>query len=293
MTTPTPTVTIIIVAYRTKELILRCLAYLPAGHKVIVVDNASDDGTATAIEATHPHIDVIRSPVNLGFGPAVNLAARQAHTPYLLLLNPDTQPVGDPVAALLAAARAYPGAGIYSGRTLRTNGTDDGGSCFALPSLWGYVCFAFGLSSLFRRSAWFNPEQLPRLDRTRGGPVPAVSGCVMLIERKLFVELDGFDPRFFLYSEDVDFCYRATRAGRWPLLVADATVIHLGGASSISTNKKVMVLRGKVTYIQRHWSPWRAQLARGLLTLGVWVRAQASRDWAVVWRRRVEWQAGW
>ncbi|MGY0233452.1 glycosyltransferase family 2 protein [Longispora urticae] len=286
-------VTVVLVAYRTPELILKCLAGLPAGCPVIVVDNASGDGTAEAIAAAYPKIDLVRSPENLGFARAVNLAAARVRTPYLMLLNPDAEPVGDPVGALLDHALAHPAPGIYAGRTLRRDGTDDGRSVFGLPSLWGYLCFATGLSSVFRRSRLFNPEEHNGLDRVVGGPAPAVSGCVVLFERALFEELGGFDPRYFMYSEDVDLSWRAARLGRHPVLVAGATVVHENGASSSATQKRVMVLRGKVTFVRLRWSPVRARVGLGLIGLGVWLRSRVGKGWAEVWGRRAEWKSGW
>ncbi|MEV6525251.1 glycosyltransferase family 2 protein [Longispora sp. NPDC051575] len=286
-------VTVVLVAYKTPELILKCLAGLPAGCPVIVVDNASGDGTAEAIAAAYPKIDLVRSPENLGFARAVNLAAARVRTPYLMLLNPDAEPVGDPVGALLDHALAHPAPGIYAGRTLRRDGSDDGRSVFGLPSLWGYLCFATGLSSVFRRSRLCNPEEHNGLDRAVGGPAPAVSGCVVLFERALFEELGGFDPRYFMYSEDVDLSWRAARLGRHPVLVAGATVTHENGASSSATQKRVMVLRGKVTFVRLRWSPVRARVGLGLIGLGVWLRSRVGTGWAEVWGRRAEWKAGW
>ncbi|WP_412542020.1 glycosyltransferase family 2 protein [Longispora sp. K20-0274] len=286
-------VTVLLIAYRTRDLILTCLAGLPPECPVIVVDNASGDGTADAVAAAYPKIDLVRSDENLGFARAVNLAAARARTPYVMLLNPDTEPVGDPVGALLDHALAHPEPGIYAGRTLRRDGSDDGRSVFGLPSLWGYLCFATGLSSVFRRSRLFNPEEVAGLDRAVGGPVPAVSGCVVLIERALFEQLGGFHPRFFMYSEDVDLSYRAAQLGRGPVLVAGARVLHENGASSSQTGKRVMVLRGKVTYVRLRWSPVRARLGLALIGLGVFLRSLVGKGWAEVWGRRGEWQAGW
>ncbi|WP_018351206.1 glycosyltransferase family 2 protein [Longispora albida] len=289
----TARVTVVLVAYNTRELILKCLAGLPSDVDVIVVDNSPGDAEAEAIEAAYPAVTVIRSPENLGFGRAVNLAAAQATTPYLLLVNPDTEPVGDPVASLLAHAEASPARGIYAGRTLTAAQLDDGRSVFGLPSLWGYLCFAAGLSSVFRKSRLFNPEELPGLSRAAGGPVPAASGCLLLVERALFEELGGFDPRYFMYSEDVDLSYRAAKLGRGPVLVPEAMVVHVGGASSSSTNKRVMVLKGKVTFVRLRWPAAKARLALGLISAGVWLRSRAGAGWREVWAKRGEWRAGW
>jgi len=297
-------VSVLVVSYQTRELTTRCLAELRAvsnqvPYEVIVVDNASTDGSADAIAALEPSATLVRLPANVGFARAVNAGAKLARGRWLLLVNPDTVPVGDVVAAFVSAAEGEPEARIYTGRTLRSDGTDDGRSCFGLPSLWSLGCFASGLSTVFRRSGWLNPEELPRLDRSVPARVPAASGCLLMIERSLFADLGGFTPDYFMYSEDIDLCARAAMHGARPLLVPQAQVIHFGGASSTSAGKRVMVLRGKCTYLRLRWPARRAALGRALLVAGIALRALASRltgrarYWREVWAQRGTWLAGW
>jgi hypothetical protein len=300
----TPEISLVLVSYQTRVLTLACLEGLQATcttvpYEVIVVDNASTDGSADAVAQAMPDATVVRLDRNVGFGMGVNVAAARARGRWLLLVNPDTSPVGDVLAAFVAAAAADPGAGIYTGRTLRPDGRDDGRSCFAVPTVWSLTCFATGLSTVFRRSRWFNPDELPGLDRSRPARVPAASGCLLLIDRDLFRRLGGFTPDYFMYSEDIDLCVRAGQLGARPLLVPGAQVTHLGGAASTSVNKRVMVLRGKMTYLRLRWSPRRARLGGFLLTVGIALRAGGSRVsgragyWRAVWAQREAWRAGW
>lgn len=300
----TPIVTVIVVSYNTRELTLRSLASLAAAsgsvpYEVILVDNASTDDSAGAVDRSGLAAKVLRLPRNVGFARAVNAGAAHARGQYLMLLNPDATPVGDVVDALLGFALAHPRHRVYAGRTLRADGTDDGRSVFALPSLWSYLCFATGLSTVFRRSRLFNPDELPGLDRAVPAEVPAASGCLLLLERAFFESIGGFSPAYFMYSEDVDLCARAAAAGAAPVLVPAAKVVHVGGASSTSAGKRVMVLRGKTTYLRLHWSRQRAAAGRALLAAGVAVRAAGSRVtgragyWREVWAQRSTWLAGW
>jgi GT2 family glycosyltransferase len=299
-----PLVSVVLVSYQTRALTVTCLRSLTDAcgstpHEVIVVDNASTDGTADAVARECPQVRLLRLPANVGFGRAVNQGAALARGRWLLLVNPDTTPVGDVIAAFLTAAAADPQARLYTGRTLRPDGTDDGRSCFALPSLWSLLCFATGWSSMFRRSALFNPEELPRLNRDRPARVPAASGCLLMIERDLFIRLDGFTPDYFMYSEDIDLCARAAAYGAGPVLVPAARVIHLGGASSTSVTKRVMVLRGKCTYLRLRWPRGRATVGRAMLAAGIAGRAVGSRVtgraryWPEVWAQRGTWLSGW
>lgn len=290
-----PVVSVVVVSYRTRELVLRCLASLRPGvpAEIIVVDNASSDGSADAIAAEFPQVTLLRMAGNVGWGRAVNAAAASARGEYLLLLNPDTVGVGDVVAELVGFARAHPAHKLWTGRTLRPDGGDDWLSCFALPSLWGYACFALGLSSALRHSRLFNPETLPGYDRRTVREVPAASGCLLLVERAAFTALGGFDPRYFLYSEDTDLCARAAERGWRPLLDPDATVIHVGGASQRLAGKRIRVLRGKCTYVRVRWSRWRARTGLGLIAADVLLRAALAPGWREVWRARRLWLAGW
>ncbi|MBM7493884.1 GT2 family glycosyltransferase [Micromonospora luteifusca] len=304
-----PDVSVVIVSYNTRDLTLRCLRELTDSRTpdvrfdITVVDNASLDDSANAIAERFPEVRLIRLAENVGWGRGVNRGAVASDGDYLLLLNPDTVPVGHPVTDLLTFARRQPGHRVYTGRTLHANATDDGYSCWGLPSLWSHFTFATGLSTVFSRYQWANPEGLPRYDRQSVREVPAVSGCLMLIERDLFCQLGGFDPQFFLYSDDIDLAARAAALGARPILNPDVAVIHVGGASSSSEGQRVKILRGKATYVRRHWSASRARLGIGLLAAGVGLRAvgtalltsKRSRgvDWVSVWRQRQVWSAGW
>jgi GT2 family glycosyltransferase len=292
-----PLVSVVVVSYNTKDLTIQGLKALRAvtsvPTEIIVVDNASQDGSADAIQASLPDVTVLRLLTNIGFANAVNTGAGHATGRYVLLVNPDTEPVGDVVAALVDHAQRYPRNRIYTGRTLRADGSDDGMSAHALPSLWGYVCFATALSTVFKGWRFTNPDALPGFDRSAGGEVPAVSGCLLLIDRPLWTELGGFTPDYFMYSEDIDLAARAKALGARPVVVPTAKLTHVGGAASSSINKRVMVLRGKTTYVRLRWSRQAAFAARALLTTGVLLRAAGSATWRQVWAQRKTWLAGW
>lgn len=301
------TASVIVVSYNTRNLTLRCLDRLAASrtgavdYDVIVVDNASHDGSADAIAQSHPAVTLIRLAENVGWGRGVNRGAMASEAEYLLLLNPDTEPVGDVVADLVGFARRHPEHKLYTGRTLSADGTDDGYSCWGLPTLWSCLTYASGLSTVFGSRRWANPEGLPDYDRRSPREVPAVSGCLLLVKRAFFAELGGFDPQYFLYSEDIDLSRRARALGARPIVHPGAAVVHLGGASSSSVGQRVKILRGRTTYLRRHFSPARARLGRALLAGGVGLRALAAAagaggrgtDWRQIWRERRTWLAGW
>jgi N-acetylglucosaminyl-diphospho-decaprenol L-rhamnosyltransferase len=305
MTTSTVDVSVLVVSYETRDLTLQCLESLLASTtalrlQVVVVDNASRDGTATAVTTQLPTVEVVALEQNIGFARAVNLAADRAEGRHLLLLNPDTIVPPGAIDALVAFAEAHPEHGIVGGRTLRADGSLDPSSCWGAPTPWSVLCFATGASTVFRGSRIFDPESLGRWPRDSERPVDVVTGCLLLLDRDLWRRLDGFDPRYFMYGEDVDLCLRAGRLGFRPAITPAATITHLVGASSATSGaKRQLVLTGKATLLRKHWGPVGGSLGVGLLLVGVALRAGVAAvrgrpdQWTHTWRRRRAWARGY
>ncbi len=192
-----PTATVLMVSFNTKDRILQSLRSLADSGverlEVVVVDNGSTDGSAAAIAEQFASVRLIRSAENLGFGPAVNLAARSAAQGPLILLNPDTTVLPGSLGTLIDFAHEHPEHRLYGGRTLRPDQTLDPSSCWGDPSLWSLFCWAAGLSSVFRRSPIFDPESLGHWNRDTVREVPIVTGCLLLISKRDFELLGGFD----------------------------------------------------------------------------------------------------
>ena len=300
-----PDISVIIVSYKVPALLGACLTSLrrevaDCSYEVIVVDNASGDETAELVRNEFPDVRLIALEENIGFAAGSNLGARAATGEYVLMLNPDTELVGDTLGALLRYARAHPEAGLVGGRTLRPDGELEPGSCWGAQSLWSLVCFAFGLSSIFRGSRVFNPESLAGWSRDTERRVDIVTGCLCLVPRAVWEQLDGFDESFFMYGEDADLAARARSRGYHPAITPDAVILHHVGASSLSVDKREMNLRCRVELARKHWSPRRASAAVALLQAGTGVRAFAaavtrrpSSTWPAVWRRRRDWRGGY
>lgn len=300
-------VSVVVVSYNTRAPLRRCLVALrdstDLSTEVIVIDNASSDGSADVVEREFPEIHLIRSSTNLGFAAGVNRAARHAVGDYLLLLNPDAEIQPGAVGALVDAARRHPLAGPIGGRTVDPEGTLDPRSCWALPTAWSVFCFGSGLSTVFRRSPIFDPESLGRWPRDTERVVGAISGALLLIERELWVRLGGFDEDYFMYSEDIDLARRARDFGRRSLVTPGAVALHLGGASSARrSDKMILVMTGKAHYFRKNWSPLRRRWALAMLWSGVALRAAlqrlgpepsgGERAWTEVWRHRAKWLPG-
>jgi N-acetylglucosaminyl-diphospho-decaprenol L-rhamnosyltransferase len=301
-------VSVVVVTYRCRDVARACLASLYEGtgdvsFEVIVVDNASGDGTEAMVSEEFPEARLFALDHNLGFGQAVNLAAEQARGEYLLLLNPDTVVHAGMVEKLVGFARGLPEPAICGGRTLRPDGRLDPGSCWGAPSLWSLFCFASVLSTAFKGSRVFDPESLGGWKRDSVRDVDIVTGCLLLVPRALWHDLGGFDPRFFMYGEDADLALRAARAGVRRVITPSAVITHEVGVSSATRPDKLMLLfRGKVTLLRKHWGPVRSRVGVGLVAVGVGLRAVEARflhrgggatGWPTLWSARREWLPGW
>lgn len=304
---------IFVVSYNTRELTRRCLraivaSEIRASYEIIVVDNASVDGSADAIEREFPSVRLVRSDTNLGFAAGNNLARRHASGERFLLLNPDTRVQPDAIERLLAFSIAHPEAGITGGRTLNDDGSLNPWSCRGRPTPWSMFCQATGLTTRFRMHPLFDPASLGPWQRDSVREVDVVVGCFLMIHRELWDELGGFDPAFFMYGEETDLCLRARQRGYRPMITPDAVIVHHGAASEPSEPHKLVRLFGAhATLFRKHWSPPARRFGVCMLKLWAlsrWIggrlvdpagrgsAAARSRVWGEVWRLRAQWQHG-
>ncbi len=299
-----PVVSVIIVSYNTREMTLEAIesaieqTTLP--HEIIVLDNASNDGSAEAIAEKFPDIQLFAEQDNHGFARGNNIAARTARGEFILLLNPDTIVLDGAIDKLIAFARSAPDAKVWGGRTLYGDRSLNTTNCWAHISVWSLFCQATGLQKFFPNSALLNPEAYGGWRRDTVRQVDIVTGCFFLTTRRFWEELKGFDETFFMYGEEADLCHRAKALGARPTITPDAEIIHYVGASAVTTLKKgIMVHRAKMSLIRTHMSPLPAFFAANLLKAAVFVRAVGQsivgRDgpWRDLWRQRREWSAGW
>lgn len=296
-------ITTIIVNWNAGHQIKQCIDSLSGAiaQQIIVVDNASSDGSEQTA-ANLPGVTLIRSPVNMGFGKACNLGAKQASSEYLLFLNPDAAVYPGTLDKALAYMQDPANAQVgICGVQLVDESGHVARSCARFPSAAGFVAHAIGLDRLWPRLGHFMAEW-PH-DSTR--QVDQVIGAFFLVRRTLFEVLGGFDERFFVYFEEVDFSYRARQAGWRSVYLADVQAFHAGGGTSnqVKARRLFYSLRSRLLYTAKHFSSAGAALvflATLLLEpLSRSALAVARRSWpalketwqgyAMLWRWLPQW----
>ena len=270
MSSDRPALTIVIVSWNTRELLLDALATvfpldLVRG-EVIVVDNASSDGSAEAIEARFPAVRLIRNERNLGFAGGVNVGLRAARGSYALLLNSDTLARSDAIERLLAYAEEHPHAGIVGPLVLNADGSLQE-SRFRFPSLLNLVLAASYLYKLFPHSSWLNRERMGGVAPRHPARVDAVSGCCFLMRRDMLDRIGLLDEDFFMYAEETDLCWRAWRAGYEVHYAPVGEIVHLGGGSSrLARRRNFLEFRRSILrFFMKHRGRLHAEAARILL----------------------------
>ncbi|MBS0242732.1 MAG: glycosyltransferase family 2 protein [Proteobacteria bacterium] len=310
-----PILSILVVSYNTRAMTLACLDSIVSEtqdtpYEIIIVDNASTDGSAAAAAGHKAGPKVIALDRNVGFAEGNNIAAREASGELVLLLNPDTLVLDGAIDKLVAFAKARAEAQIWGGRTVFPDGSLNRSCAWARMTPWRLFCRASGLAALAPNTTLFNGEVMGGWRRDSERQVDIVSGCFLLTTRKLWRRLGGFDPVFFMYGEEADFCLRAHVLGARPRCTPAATIVHYGGASEATREAKmVKLLAAKATLIERHFPRWSRELGIALhaawpasrwLALAAIARitrnethGAAAAVWRAIWLRRAEWQRGW
>jgi GT2 family glycosyltransferase len=286
MTTPAQC-SIIIVNYNAGDHLARCLASLAPAltdwtWQAIVVDNASQDGSADHALAHGDRVRLVRSETNIGFGAGVNLGAAQTRDPLILLLNPDAELEAGTVTALAAELDRHPECAIIGPGILNDDGSVQGSARGDPTLLTGLFGRTTGLTRLFpgsrvARRNIVSADLVPASDRSI--EVDWVSGACMLLRRDAFDDAGGFDPAYFLYWEDADLCRRLRQRGRTIRYYPGVRVRHTVGVSS-GTARPASIRHfheSALRYYTRHVARTAPErwLATALLR---------TREWVKLWR---------
>ena len=228
-------ITIIIVNYNTQHLLSRCLEAVAdnlkqINGKVIIVDNCSKDDSVNYIRQHFNDVQLITNDKNIGFGRANNQAIAEIEGDYILLLNTDAFLSSNTISDTLRTMEANPKVGILGVKLTGEDGELQP-SCRYFPTLTNVFFIKTGLDKLFPQVQLVDNKNW---DATHTQECDWVPGCYYLIRKSVIDQIGLFDPRYFMYYEEVDHCLRAKKAGWKVLYYADTAVIHLGGESAKS-----------------------------------------------------------
>lgn len=269
---------VIIVNYNVRQFLENALASIyraleGINAEVFVVDNASDDGSVEMVKAKFPHVCLIENSANVGFARANNMALKLTTGRYLLLINPDTVVQEDTLKVMMQFLDAHPDAGLAGCKILNPDGSFQLPCRRSFPTPWVAFTKTFGLSALFPKSRLFGKYNLTYLSPDETYPVDAVSGSFMMLRREVYERVGGLDEAFFMYGEDLDWCYRIRQAGYNVYYVHATTIIHFKGESTrrsdideVRTFYQAMQL-----FVEKHFS--RSLFVEVFLTVGITLRA--------------------
>lgn len=265
---------VIIVSYNTKELLRQCLESInvirDTRYEVIVVDNASTDGSVDFLkglslrkDSPYQRFKLIENKKNLGFAAANNQGIRKAKGDYILLLNSDTVLKGNSLLKLIKFAKKHPRAGVVGCKLLNKDGSDQPSVApfFTLPRvfLWLFTGDRFLYSS---------PQKARQVDW--------VMGAALMAKKEAIKEAGLLDEKFFMYMEEVEWCYRIKKAGWQVWFYPGAKIFHLVRGSSPEGKQRAIlgIYEGLIYFYQKHFAPWQLFVLKLLLRIkagGAWL----------------------
>jgi N-acetylglucosaminyl-diphospho-decaprenol L-rhamnosyltransferase len=239
---------VIVVNYNTAGLLSRMFAALNAARgylqiEVIVIDNASQDNSVQILKSQYPHVRLVENSSNVGFGRANNQAVSLTNGRYILLLNTDAFVSPDTLVKTVEFMDAQPQCGILGVKLVSEDGSLQP-SCRYFPTPWNVFIQSTGLARFFPNSRLVDDMSWDHASTRECDWVP---GCYYLIRPAVIGQVGLFDPRYFIYYEEVDHCRRAKQAGWSVVYYADTQVVHIGGESAKS--------EGRLTDSGRQFSP--------------------------------------
>ena len=281
-----PDMSIVIVSWRVRDLLDRCLVTLREADpelraEILVVDNDSRDGTLDMLARRHPQVIAIDAGGNLGFSKGNNLAFARATGRTVLLLNPDTE-VESRASRLLNALDASPALGIVGPKILLPSGKIQLPCARRFPTLANQTVEILGLSHKYPKSPVAGHYRMSDWDHLDERDVEAVSGCCLLVRQELLEALGGLDESFFMYGEDLDLCWRARRRGARIRYIPSAAILHLSEQSSAQNESPMFVetFESMYKFFRKNRGLAVATAYRALLggTSAAWIAAETARS---------------
>ena len=273
-----PDVSIIIVAWNVKKLLLDCLASVyektrDIRFEVIYVDNASQDGSVDVVRQRFPDVRIIQNSENRGFIKANNQGIEIAKGRYVLLLNSDTLVLDNAITKTVQFADEHTDAAVVGCRVLNPDKTLQR-TCFMYPSILNLFLAATYLYKMFPNSRFFGRERMTWWSFDEAREVETVCGCYSLVRREAIDHVGVMDETYFVYGDDPDWCYRFSNAGWKVMFMPDAQIIHYGGQNTMQMARvfRWQLEGSQLIFMRLHRNRWAFPVARLLIALFLLLR---------------------
>jgi N-acetylglucosaminyl-diphospho-decaprenol L-rhamnosyltransferase len=256
-------VSISVVSYNTRDLLADCLRSISVatghlGYEVIVVDNASADGSADMVAAEFSDVQLVRNSENRGFAAANNQALSRARGRYVLLLNSDARLRPGAVNEMARFLDAHPTLGVVGGQLFNADGSFQS-SYFDFPDWISELLLLTGISRWLKEPTYPSHTEIESREQRR---VDWVSGALFMVRRQAVAEVGPLDEAYFMYAEEVDWCFRMRRGGWGVAYLPQAQALHIAAASAHRQpeRRRAQVYRSKCIFVRKHWGTWQATL---------------------------------
>ena len=230
-----------------------CLAISGINAEIIVVDNASEDGSVDMVKTDFSWVKLINNCENLGFAKANNIGITSSIGNYLCFINSDVIVEKDCIKELVRYLKKNFNVGMV-GPLIRNPDKSVQTSCYGYPTLWNMFCCAMGLDKLFSKSILFGGRMMPYWTHDAVRDVEVLNGCFWCVRREALDSVGLLDANFFMYGEDIDWCKRYRDAGWDVVFYPDAEAIHFGGASSANAPIRfyIEMQKADLQYMEKH-----------------------------------------
>ncbi|WP_018758677.1 glycosyltransferase family 2 protein [Paenibacillus terrigena] len=274
---------IIILNYNTRQLTLDCLQSVYASttsyrYEVILIDNNSSDDSVEHLQRHYPSTHLIANQENVGFSRANNQGMLVAQGRYILLLNSDTIVESETFEIMLQFMDSHPEVGTSGCKLILPDGSLDKACRRGFPTPSASFYYAFGLSRMFPNNPRFNQYQLGYLSPDESYPIDCLVGAFMLVRREAIDQVGMLDEEFFMYGEDIDWCYRIKKAGWQNYYYSRTFITHYKGASSRRKPFKIIYEFHRAMYLfhKKHYRKHYSILINGLVYAGILVKFSTS-----------------
>ncbi len=274
---------IIIVNYNASNLLRSCIESIYKETKnlsfdIWVVDNNSFDNSVKVIKSCFPDVNLIENARNIGFAKANNMAISKTKADYILLLNPDTLIKQNAIEKTVKFMEENPQIGIAGCKVLNEDGTLQLACRRSIPTPKVAFLRLTGLSSLFPKSKIMARYNLTYLDPDKPHKVDAVSGAFLMIRKEVIDNIGILDESFFMYGEELDWCFRAKKAGWSVMYYPNAEIIHYKGECSRFNSRKATLEFHRAMYLfhKKHFAERHSKIVNSIIYTGIFLKAVGS-----------------